>query len=93
MTLISFSLSILGFVTVKTFPNLINIFGLHGCTLIYGIGCVLGAIFVAKVQKETRGQAIDCVEKNVDIKEKIDFNNKAIQPLISEQTKKMTLNQ
>lgn len=87
MTLISFSLSILGFVSVKTFPNLIQVFGLHGCTLIYGIGCVLGAIFVVFVQKETSGRAIDDVEKNEEINEKIDLNNKTIQPLISEQAK------
>lgn len=87
MTLISFSLSVLGFITVKTFPNLISVFGLHGCTLIYGIGCVLGAIFVVLVQKETRGRAIDDVENNVDAKNQIDLNNKTDQPLICEQSK------
>lgn len=87
MTLISVTLSVLGFITIKTFPNLISVFGLHGCTLFYGIGCVLGAIFVVFVQKETRGQAIDDVENNVNSKNKIDLSIRANQPLISEQTK------
>lgn len=59
MAIISVVLSLTGFISVKTFPILMEIVGLHGCLAIYGSGCIAGVIFVIVVLKETRGQSID----------------------------------
>lgn len=76
-------LSLSGFASVKTFPIAMSIIGLHGCMMIYGIGCVVGAVFVLVVLKETKGKSLDGVD--IKIKDEIDPNNKVGQPLISKE--------
>lgn len=83
MAMVSFLLSILGFVSVKTFPTLINLIGLHGCMVFYGCGCTIGAVFVLFVQKETSGQSIDNADTNIKIEDTVDTNNKSEWPLLS----------
>lgn len=39
--------------------------GLHGCMLIFGIVCLLGAIYVHIVVIETKGLEFDTVKPNV----------------------------
>lgn len=86
MAAVSFLLSILGFVSVKTFPTLINLIGLHGCLIFYGSGCAVGAVFVLYVQKETSGQSIDNAETDTQSEDKLDKSQKTNQPLISTQS-------
>lgn len=83
--MVSFLLSILGFVSVKTFPTLINLIGLHGCMVFYGCGCTIGAVFVLFVQKETSGQSIDNTDSDIKIEDKVDTSNKSKLPLMSTQ--------
>lgn len=84
LAIVTFFLSLTAFISVKTFPILMSIVGLHVCLLIYGCGCSMGAAFMLFVLKETRGLSIDNVE--IKAKTNIDINlvSKTIQPLISE---------
>ncbi|XP_037040406.1 facilitated trehalose transporter Tret1-2 homolog [Bradysia coprophila] len=83
MSIISMVLSITGFVSVKTFPVLMELVGLHGSLLIYGIGCVVGVVFVIIVLEETRGQSLDDDDSNETRDRQKGSSNKAQQPLIS----------
>lgn len=56
--------------------------------MIYGLGCIVGFIFVVFVQKETRGQSIDDAPTNDKVNNNIDMSNKVNcpqDPLISGQ--------
>lgn len=68
MSLISCAISLSAFTAVKLFPILVELLDLHGCMLIYGIGCFVGAIFVVLVLKETSGKSLDDIGKNDNIK-------------------------
>lgn len=61
VALMGASVSIAAFVSAKLFPIMIEIFGLHGCLLIFCVGSVLGAIFVLFVIDDTAGVCIDDV--------------------------------
>lgn len=56
------------FVSLKTYPKLLEFAGLLGFLIIYGIGCIVAAIFILFVLKETAGKSIDDV--GVDAKAK-----------------------
>lgn len=89
MTIIGLFNSQSGFVTIKTFPLLLTLFDLHGSLFIYGSGCILGAIFIFIVTKETSGQRIDDGDAYASGKKtgsniQIDLFNKAHCPLIAE---------
>lgn len=53
------------FTTLKLFPILLEMIGIHGCMLIYGISCVLGALYVFVGMKETKGRSLDEAEAKV----------------------------
>lgn len=55
----------MSFVSLKAYPILLESLDLHGCLIIYGIGCIFGAIFVLMVLKETRGKPLDDMCVNV----------------------------
>ena len=59
--------NVINFVTLKTYPILLDKIDLHGCLMIYGIGCVIGFIFVLFVLKETTGQSLDDVGIDANI--------------------------
>lgn len=52
------------FLSLKTFPILIEIVGLDGTLSLYAIGCLIGALFVVFFMKETRGTSLDDIGKN-----------------------------
>lgn len=64
MAIICFSLSLDAFVSVKVYPILLELVDLHGCFIIYGVGCIIGSIFVIFVMRETSGQSLDDVGVN-----------------------------
>lgn len=59
MTIISFSVSVSAFVSVKMFPIMLDTLDINGTMYIYGICCFAGAIFVLVVLKETSGKSLD----------------------------------
>lgn len=44
---------------MKLFPILIERMGVAGCLTMYGISCVVGAIFVVFLLNDTTGQSLD----------------------------------
>lgn len=79
-----------GFIVAKTFPILLNVVDLYGCMLIYGCGCIVGAIFVLIFTEETSGQRIDDVDEYIKADPKNDGSSKMTDqqcPLIVEQKK------
>lgn len=65
MAVICFSDNCVSFVSLKAYPILLESLDLHGCLIIYGTGCIFGAIFVLMVLKETRGKPLDDVSIDV----------------------------
>lgn len=61
IALVGSSVSLAAFVSVKSFPIIIEVFDLHGCMMIFCVGSVLGAIFVLFVIDETTGKCLDDV--------------------------------
>ncbi|XP_055304279.1 uncharacterized protein LOC129569467 [Sitodiplosis mosellana] len=61
MAIICFSLNISAFTFVKLLPFLLGVLDLHGCMTIFGVSCVLGAIFIYFFVGETSGQSLDNV--------------------------------
>lgn len=47
------------FVSLKTYPILLEAIDLHGCLMVYSFCCLIGFIFVLFVLKETSGQSLD----------------------------------
>lgn len=76
MATINFTFSILGFVSSKIFPILIERVGVDGCLTMYGIGCVVGAIYVIFLLKDTTGQSLDDIGVEERSKEKQDQTTK-----------------
>lgn len=58
MTIIGVTLCFLSFVFAKIFPTLLEVVDLNGSLLIFSTSCLLGAIFVLCVLKETTGQSL-----------------------------------
>lgn len=71
MAIIVFFTNLAGFTAVKAFPILLVWLDLCGCMLIFGSGCLLGAIFVIFVMQETSNQSLDDV--GADEQTKLDF--------------------
>lgn len=61
MVIISCSLSLANFISLKIFPILLESIDLHGCLMVYGVGCIIGCLFVLLCLKETSGQSLDDV--------------------------------
>lgn len=61
MAIIAFFINVITFLFVKLFPILLNIINLHGCLIIFGVGCIIGTIFVLFVLEETKGKSLDDV--------------------------------
>lgn len=70
MAIIGVTVSMSGFLSVKLYPPLLEIVDLHGCMLIFGVGSVLGAIFVLFFVDDTTGKSLDV---GADEKEKIEY--------------------
>lgn len=66
MAIISVSLGFATFISLKLYPTLLDLFDLHGCLTVYGIGCIIGFLFVLFVLKETKGRSLD----DIGVKEK-----------------------
>lgn len=74
-----------GFISAKTFPILLNAFDLYECMFIFGVGSIVGALFVYFATEETSGQRIDDVDQYIKANQKTDEPNKATEqhcPLI-----------
>lgn len=54
---------------------------LYGCMMIYGSGCIAGAIFVLFVLKETSGQSLDDVESDEKTDDILLTNSESQRPL------------
>lgn len=68
MAIICCVFSLAAFLSVKTYPILVQIVDLHVCFAIYALGCTVGFFFVLFVLKETSGQSLDDV--GIDKKDK-----------------------
>lgn len=71
MAIIGVSVSIIAFFSVKLYPLLLDMVDLHGCMIIFGVGSIIGALFVIFVVDETNGKCLDDV--GADEKTKIQF--------------------
>ncbi|XP_055295134.1 facilitated trehalose transporter Tret1-like [Sitodiplosis mosellana] len=69
MAIISFSISVVAFASVKFFPILVEELNLYGCLMIYGIGSLVGFVFILLFLDDTSGKSLD----NVGAKEKTDI--------------------
>lgn len=58
MIIVSSSVSIFSFTSLKLLPILMEAIDLYGCMMIYGTGCIIGAFFVLFVLEETSGQSL-----------------------------------
>lgn len=76
MAIICFVVSLSAFTSVKLYPILLETFDLHGTFVIYGMGCVLGTIFIILVLKDTNGASLDNVGVDVDDKINLKHRNK-----------------
>lgn len=61
MAIVAFFINVITFLFVKLFPILLKIIDLHGCLAIFGIGCIIGTIFVFFILEETTGKSLDDV--------------------------------
>lgn len=61
MAIICCSLSFDAFVSVKFYPILLEAIDLHGCFIVYGVGSLIGFLFVLCILEETSGQCLDDV--------------------------------
>lgn len=61
IAIISCSLSLANFVCGKIFPILVESIDVHGCLIVFGVGCTIGFLFVLLCLKETSGQSLDDV--------------------------------
>lgn len=66
--MITSSLNLISFGCVKMYPIMLESLDLHGCLATYGIGCIVGFIFVLFVLNETKGKSLD----DVGVVEKLD---------------------
>ena len=64
MAIVVVTVSLVAFLTIKLFPPFLEIIDLHGCMMIFGIGSLLGAIYVLLVVDETSGKCLDDVGAN-----------------------------
>lgn len=73
--IIIFSSNVSNFACVKMYPIFLESIDLHGCLSIFGIGCIIGFIFVFLVLSETKGKSLDDVgvvkKLGIEIEEKI----------------------
>lgn len=81
MVIVSISLGISAFTSLKMFPILMEALELYGCMMIYGSGCIAGAIFVLFVLKETSGQSLDDVESDEKTDDILLTNSESQRPL------------
>lgn len=58
------------FVFLKLFPPLLESIRLYGCMSICAVLCIVGAIFIEIVLKETSGQCLDNVGSDKSVKSK-----------------------
>lgn len=68
LAIICFIDNIWQFLCLKFYPIFLEQINLHGCLLIYGVGCIVGFVFVLWFLKETSGQSLD--EVGIDEKTK-----------------------
>ncbi|XP_055299425.1 facilitated trehalose transporter Tret1-like [Sitodiplosis mosellana] len=68
MSIISFMMNIIAFVSMKLFPILLETLNLYPCFMIYGVGCIVGTIFFYLVLEDTSGKSLDDVGINEDAK-------------------------
>lgn len=59
-----------GFISAKTFPILLNALELYECMFIFGVGSIVGALFVFIATEETSGQRIDDVDDYIKVNQK-----------------------
>lgn len=68
MAIICFCSNSSQFISLKTYPILLELVDLYGVLLIYGAGCLVTLGFVFVVLKETAGQSIDDIAMNGKVK-------------------------
>lgn len=61
VAIVALSLSSITFLFVKLFPIMLEIIDLHGCMCVFGVGCIIGAIFALFILEETKGKSLDDV--------------------------------
>ena len=54
-------LSFIAFTTLKFFPIMLEIIGLHGCMWVFATSCTAGTFFVIFVMDETKGKVLDVI--------------------------------
>jgi hypothetical protein len=50
---------------------MLELIGMHGCMLIFGVACLGGAAFVLLVLPETKGKSIEVIVAELEGKKKI----------------------
>lgn len=74
-----------GFISAKTFPIILEAFDLHESMAMFGVGSIIGALFIHFATDETNGQRIDDVDEYIKADQKTDEPIKTIEqhcPLI-----------
>lgn len=66
MMIVSSCISVFSFTSLKLLPILMETLELYGCMMIYGSGCIVGALFVLFVLKETSGQSLIGLNGGID---------------------------
>lgn len=68
MAIVCSMLSLSTFICLKTYLALLERFDLHGCLIIYAVGCIFGFFFVLFLLDETSGKSLDDVGNESKVK-------------------------
>ncbi|KAG8248427.1 hypothetical protein J6590_040893 [Homalodisca vitripennis] len=83
----------LSFATVKTFPFLTSLFGIHGCFLLYAVFCAILSIFNFKMLPETKGKPLQTILKLLNGEDTTKIGESECLELVSEQKTTVVKNQ